>query len=276
MTTPPFEIICEIEPPARPDVSRLHDQLEVLGPLTSRFLVPDNHTARATVSSLVLASDIDRAGGRSIACLNARDRNLLGLRRDLLTAQYCGIDDLLLVYGDRPARRSTPREPGLTVRAMLDEVRTTSPDHAVRAAVTSRLEPLPTWKRDADALFVQVTYELGALLRWRDAVRFDGPIYAGVLVPSSARMARRLGDRVPELRMPAPWLDALAENDLAGVALATHHLEQIRSSGAFDGAHLVCGSRARDVVAHLAVDVEPCGDEQRRVHRTPWRSRALA
>ena len=31
-------------------------------------------------------------GGRSIACLNCRDRNVLGLRRDLLTSAAYGVD----------------------------------------------------------------------------------------------------------------------------------------------------------------------------------------
>ena len=41
-------------------------------------------------------------GGRAIACLNARDRNVLGFRRDLLTAAAYGVDEFLFVYGDRP------------------------------------------------------------------------------------------------------------------------------------------------------------------------------
>ena len=45
-------------------------------------------------------------GGRSIACLNARDRNLLGLQRDLLTAAAYGVNQFLFVYGDEP--RSVP------------------------------------------------------------------------------------------------------------------------------------------------------------------------
>ena len=47
-------------------------------------------------------------GGRSIACLNARDRNLLGFRRDLLTAAAYGVDEFLFVYGDRPESGSDP------------------------------------------------------------------------------------------------------------------------------------------------------------------------
>ena len=60
-------------------------------------------------------------GGRTIACLNARDRNLLGLRRDLLTAAAYGVDQFLFVYGDRPSSGS--RTGQLTVRSMIEELR---------------------------------------------------------------------------------------------------------------------------------------------------------
>ena len=55
------------------------------------------------------------------ACLNSRDRNLLGLRRDLLTAASYGVDQFLFVYGDKPALGSRTSE--LTVRAMMEEAR---------------------------------------------------------------------------------------------------------------------------------------------------------
>ena len=35
-------------------------------------------------------------GARAIACLNARDRNVLGFRRDLLTAAAYGVDEFLV------------------------------------------------------------------------------------------------------------------------------------------------------------------------------------
>ena len=47
-------------------------------------------------------------GGHTIACLNARDRNLLGFRRDLLTAAAYGVDEFLFVYGDQPESGAAP------------------------------------------------------------------------------------------------------------------------------------------------------------------------
>src|SRR3954447_9014530 len=116
-----FELVCEIEPPARPDLTRVRHQIGVLSPVADSFLVPDNHIGRATVSSVAVAHEVQTMGARGIACLNSRDRNLLGFRRDLLTAAAYGVDQFLFVYGDKP--NSGGRTSDLTVRSMIEEVR---------------------------------------------------------------------------------------------------------------------------------------------------------
>src|SRR6202161_255821 len=102
MSVRPFEVVCEIEPPTRPDLKHVRHQIGVLSSVADTFLIPDNHIGRATVSSVAVAHEVEAMGGRSIACLNARDRNLLGFQRDLLTASAYGVDQFLLVYGDKP------------------------------------------------------------------------------------------------------------------------------------------------------------------------------
>src|SRR5919199_5053317 len=116
-----WQTLCEIEPPRRPDIEAVRAQVEALAPVADAFLVPDNHLGSATVSSVTLAHEVASMGGRSIACLNARDRNLLGFRRDLLTAAAYGVDHFLFVYGDAP--KEGRRSGDLTVRGMIEEVR---------------------------------------------------------------------------------------------------------------------------------------------------------
>src|SRR2546423_8434908 len=123
-------------------------QIGVLSRIASSFLIPDNHIGRATVSSIAVAHEVALMGGQSIACLNARDRNVLGFRRDLLTAAAYGVDEFLFVYGDRP--ETGRRSDDLTVRSMIQEARRFSANAAfgspaLRVGVTSRLEPLPSW-----------------------------------------------------------------------------------------------------------------------------------
>ncbi len=189
-----FEWICEIEPPTRPDLMHVRHQIGVLSKVASAYLVPDNHVGRATVSSVAVANEVDRMGGRSIACLNARDRNALGFRRDLLTGAAYGVDEFL---------------------------------------------------------FVQVSFDLEALLAWRDTVRFDGEVYAGVMVLPSASMARKLVADIPEITVPAAWLDAVERDRAAGVDLACELAQAIGESGAFDGVHLIPGIRYRETASRL-------------------------
>ena len=117
----PFEILCEIEPATTPDLTRVRHQIGVLAPVASAFLIPDNHIGRATVSSVAVAHEVQAMGGRAVACLNARDRNLLGFERDLLTAAAYGVDQFLFVYGDKPTTGGRTSE--LTVRSMIEHAR---------------------------------------------------------------------------------------------------------------------------------------------------------
>lgn len=247
-----FELICEIEPPTRADLMHVRHQIGVLSTVTSRFLVPDNHLGRATVSSVAVAHEVDAMGGRSIACLNARDRNLLGFRRDLLTAAAYGVEQFLFVFGDRPS--SGARTGQLNVRTMLEEVRSFDDGPGApgfQAGVASGLGKLPSFKRDADFLFTQVCFDVEKLLRWRDENSFDGPVYAGVMVLSSAPMARKLAATVPEIDIPESWIERVDEDRRAGVDLACEQVLALRDSGAFDGVHLVPVARYREVAARL-------------------------
>ncbi|MFD0576331.1 hypothetical protein [Dactylosporangium darangshiense] len=98
-----FEIVCEIEPPTRPDIRHVRHQIGVLSPVAHAFLIPDNRIGRATVSSIAVAHEVTAMGGRGIACLNSRDRNLLGFQRDMLTAAAYGVHEFLFVHGDKPS-----------------------------------------------------------------------------------------------------------------------------------------------------------------------------
>lgn len=249
-----FEWVCEIEPPTRPDLMHVRHQIGVLSKVATAFLIPDNHVGRATVSSIAVAHEVDRMGGRAIACLNARDRNALGFRRDLLTGAAYGVDEFLFVYGDHPA--SGARTGQLTVRSMIDALRQFSDEHQgdagrFRAGVTTRLRPLPAWKRAADFLFVQVSFDLDALLAWRETVDFTGDVYAGVMVVPSASMARKLMADIPEIAVPPAWLDAIDRDRTAGTELACELAQAIEDSGAFDGVHLIPGVRYRQTAARL-------------------------
>jgi 5,10-methylenetetrahydrofolate reductase len=249
-----FQLICEIEPATQPDLTHVRHQIGVMSKVASAFLIPDNHIGRATVSSVAVAHEVAQMGGRSIACLNARDRNLLGFRRDLLTAAAYGVDEFLFVYGDRPA--SGGRAGELTVRSMIREARAFSehlgrPGRPFRIGVTSSLGPLPTWKQDADFVCVQVGFSVDKLLEWRASVEFHGPVFAGVMVIASPAMAWKLSADFPQLAVPDDIVGMIERDRSAGVEVACQLVTEIRDSGTFDGVHLIPVSRYREVASRL-------------------------
>jgi 5,10-methylenetetrahydrofolate reductase len=262
----PFQVVCEIEPATTPDLTRVRHQIGVLAPVTSAYLIPDNHIGRATVSSVAVAHEVQAMGGRAIACLNARDRNVLGFRRDLLTAAAYGVDEFLFVYGDRP--ESGKRSDDLTVRTMIDQVRTFGSEVAekeLRIGVATGLGPLPSWKRDADFLVTQVSFSVGSLLAWRDTVDFDGPVYAGVMVVASGTMARKLAADVPQLTVPDDVVARIDADRGAGVAIARDLVVDLAESGRFDGVHLVPVAQYRRMTDVLEAELpRPAASRRRR------------
>lgn len=250
-----FKILTEIEPPRGPDFDHVRAQISTLAPVSDAFLVPDSHLGRATVSSVAVAHEVLWMGSKAIACINARDRNLLGFRRDLLTAAAYGVDHFLFVYGDAP--REGRRAEDLTVRGMIDEVRgfgegplfQGKPDFRIGTAAKPGRDL--AWRRRADFLFVQISFATERLLRWRESTEYEGRVYAGVLVLASSRMARRVNATIPDIRIPQTIIDKLDDDPQIGVELACEQIATIKESGAFDGVHLVPVGRYKEVAARL-------------------------
>src|ERR1700712_889983 len=244
-----FELLCEIEPATGPDLTRVRRQIAMLAGVADSFLVPDNHLGRATVSSIAVAQEVHALGGSAIACLNSRDRNLLGFRRDLLTAAAYGVDRFLFVRGDEPTAGT--RSTDLTVRHMIEEAHNYRERSFSVGATVRATGAVPSWKAAADFLLVQVSFDLDQLFAWRDTASYSGKLLAGVLVMASSKMAQRIAADVPEIRVPDELISDLERNPDAGVDLAVDMVERIRASGQFDGVHLVPVGRYADLAHRL-------------------------
>ena len=236
-----FDLTVELDVPHRPDLAPVGRQVETLGHLAARFLVPDNHTGRAAVAGLVVAGAVRDAGAEAVMVLNARDRNTLGLRRDLLGLLALGVSEILVLRGDRP---DDDAEDGpLTVSAMLREARDLAAEHerTLRIGVVASLgRDLPEWKRGADAVYLAPSFSVAAATAWRERhTDVTAPVRAGVLVPTGPRMARGIADTIGDLTMPEGLLDALADDPDAGVDAACEHVVALRDAGVVDGVHLV-------------------------------------
>ena len=231
-----FEIVCEVEPPTRPDLMHVRHQIGVLSKVASAFLIPDNHIGRATVSSVAVAHEVEQHG-RPLdrvpqrarpqpARLPPRPADRGGVRRRPVPVRVRRPADVGRAY--RPAHRAVDDRGAARVPA-----ETRSRARPFRAGVAAGAGPLPAWKRDADFLFAQVRFSLDEMLEWRAQVEFDGPVYAGVMVVPSVAMARKIGADIQQLAVPDAWLAAIERDPNAG---------RRRSRATSWSA---CGSRAR-------------------------------
>jgi 5,10-methylenetetrahydrofolate reductase len=244
-----LKILCELEPATRPDLRHVRRQVALLDGVTAAYLVPDNHLGRATVSSLAVAGEVASLGGSSVACINSRDRNLLGFRRDLLTAAAYGVNSFLFVRGDEPTEGT--RSTDLTVRRMLEDARDFE-GASFRVGATARVgAALPDWKRQADFLLVQMSFDVPALLSWRATLDYGGPVFAGVLVLASSKMARTVASTVTEVRIPETLITALEHDRDAGVDFAFRMMGELREAGGIEGVHLVPVTRVVQVAERL-------------------------
>jgi methylenetetrahydrofolate reductase (NADPH) len=247
-----LDVTAELDVPHRPDLAPVGRQLDALAPVAARFLVPDNATARAAVAGLVVAAEVRRHGHETVAVLNARDRNTLGLRRDLLGLLALGVQEVLLLRGDKP---DDDAEDGpLTVGAMLREARSVAEEHDAPLTIGVVAAPgrdLPGWKRDADVVWLAPTFSLPAVAEWRERhADLTAPVRAGVLVPTGPDMARGVAEGM-DLELPDGLVGALEEDDTAGVDAACEHALALHDAGV-DGIHLVAVSRYREVAQRLS------------------------
>ncbi|AHH94693.1 hypothetical protein KALB_1320 [Kutzneria albida DSM 43870] len=114
------------------------------------------------------------------------------------------------------------------------------------------MAPLPGWKKSADFVVAQASFDLAQLLRWRERLDYDGQVFAGVLVVASPRMARALAEATAQISVPAELLAELEHERDAGVRKAAELVAQLRATGSFDGVHLVPVGRYKSVAALLS------------------------
>jgi len=242
-----FTLMCEIEPATRPDLHHVRRQIAAWGGVADSYLIPDNHLARATVSSIAVAHEVAHLGGHPVACVNSRDRNVLGFRRDLLTAAAYGVRDFLFVRGDDPLVGT--RSNDLTVRRMMDEAREFG---EFRIGVTARAGAnIPRWKYDADFLVVQLSFDVAGLIRWRQELNSTKPMLAGVMVLGSAAMADRLTKAATDIRIPRSFVERLSVDRDYGVEYALDMVAELRDANCFAGVHLVPARRFQQVADRL-------------------------
>jgi methylenetetrahydrofolate reductase (NADPH) len=102
------------------------------------------------------------------------------------------------------------------------------------------------------SLLVQVSFQsIDEITEWRQSIDFGGAVLLAVLVLASAAMADRLTDGHFGIDIPAKIRERLSDDPTAGVSMAMDLLCGLRKSGAFQGVHLIPGTRYPQVAQEL-------------------------
>jgi 5,10-methylenetetrahydrofolate reductase len=231
-----FRLIYELGVPREPDLKKVLLQLEIFGPVVDAFLIPDNHLGLPALSSVALAVEVRNQGLKPIAAVNARDRNHLRFRSDVMTLKAYGVDEVLFLYGDNIDHGRS----GLKVREMLGD----EAAGGLRKGVAAEIGKPLGWKSRADFLMTQLAFERSQAGYWREANGFSQPLYCGVIALPNKGLAHKYLSNIPDMRVPEGYLASFDKDEEAGLSAAIAELDGLCVSGV-DGAHLVVPARWR-------------------------------
>jgi len=264
-----FVVTAEIGPPKGVNLEPVKHHIELLKDRVDAMNVTDNQSSVLRYPSLGGALMVKEMGGDPILQMTCRDRNRLALQADLFFAYTRGITNVLCLTGDAVVVGDHKEAKGvfdLDSVQLLDAIQTISEgtdlagnklDGAPRffkgAIVTPEARPLEPQlikfekKIDAGAQFIQTQaiYDLNNFRNFMDYARkFNVKILAGIVLLTSAGMARFMNNNVPGIFVPGPLIEELAGSPKGkaletGIRIAARTIRTIKEEKIADGVHIM-------------------------------------
>jgi 5,10-methylenetetrahydrofolate reductase len=212
---------------------------------------------------------IKEMGGEPILQMTCRDRNRLALQADLLFAHSRGVANVLCLTGDsivvgdhKTAKSVFDLDSSQLVRTIRTlekgyDLAGNQLDGGVKfcagAIVTPEADPIEPQlikfekKIEAGAEFIQTqaVYDLDHFAEFMAYARpFGAKIMAGIILLTSAAMARFMNKNVPGIKVPQDLIDEMAAAPKgkaleAGIAIAGRMIRRIKDEKLADGVHIM-------------------------------------
>lgn len=281
-----FIVTAEAAPPKGTNLDNFKHHVELLKDRVHALNVTDHQSSVMRFPSLGGAMMIKEMGGEPILQMTCRDRNRLALQADLLLAHSRGINNVLCLTGDAVVVGDHKQAKGvfdLDSSQLLKVIRTmergqdmagNNLDGSVKfcagAIVTPEANPLPPQlikfekKIEAGAEFIQTqaVYDLDGFKEFMDyAAQFDVKILAGIILLTSAPMARFMNKNVPGVVVPQNLIDEMAASAKGkaletGIAIAGRMIRRIKDEKICHGVHVMAIGKEEVVPAILeAADI---------------------
>ncbi|MFH1138616.1 MAG: methylenetetrahydrofolate reductase [Pseudomonadota bacterium] len=277
-----FVVTAEAAPPKGTDLERLKHHIGMLKDRVDGINLTDHQSSVMRFPSLGAALLVKEMGGEPILQMTCRDRNRLALQADLLFAFSRGVQTVLCLTGDSMVVGDHKGAKGvfdLDSAQLLKTIRTMEKGYdlaggqleggvrfCASAIVTPEADPLEPQlikfekKIEAGAEFIQTqaVYDLDRFQKFMDYARdFQVPILAGIILLTSAGMARFMNKNVPGVNVPSNLIDEMASapkgKALAqGIEIAGRMIRRIKDEKICAGVHVMAIGKEETVPEILA------------------------
>jgi len=277
-----FVITSEVAPPKGTNLEQMFHHIELLKDRVDALNITDHQSSVMRFPSLGGCLAVKERGGEPILQMTCRDRNRLALQAELLLAYTRGISNVLCLTGDAVPVGDHKEAKGvfdLDSTQLLGAIRLmesgqdlggNSLDGAVEfcagAIVTPEARPIEPQlikfekKVEAGAEFfqTQAIYDLETFSKFMEYARqFPVKVLAGIVLLSSARMAKYMTENVPGIFVPQNLIDELAsapkgEALARGIEIAGRMIAALKKDSICDGVHVMAIGREEVVPDVLA------------------------
>jgi methylenetetrahydrofolate reductase (NADH) len=283
-----FLVTSEVAPPKGTNLEKMGHHIELLKDKVDAMNVTDHQSSVMRFPSLGGALMVKEMGGEPILQMTCRDRNRLALEADLLFASSRGINNVLCLTGDSVIFGDHKEAKGvfdLDSSQLLGTIRKLEKgkdlggndldgnvSFCAGAIVTPEANPLEPQlikfekKIEAGAEFIQTqaVYDLDNFKEFMDyAKQFPVKILAGIILLTSAPMARFMNKNVAGVNVPQELID---EMDAApkgrkldmGIEIAGRMIKRIRDEKMCHGVHIMAIGKEElvpDIMAAAGLDI---------------------
>jgi len=277
-----FVITSEIAPPKGTNLEKTLHHIELLKDKVDALNVTDHQSSVMRFPSIGGCLAIKEQGGEPILQMTCRDRNRLALQAELLLAYTRGIRNVLCLTGDAVPVGDHKEAKGvfdLDSVQLLRAIRLMESGHdmggneldgtvefCAGAIVTPEARPIEPQlikfekKVEAGAEFfqTQAIYDLNNFSKFMEYARqFPVKILAGIVLLSSARMAKYMTENVPGIFVPKNLIEELesapkGEVLAKGIEIAGRMVAALKKDSTCDGVHIMAIGREEVVPDILA------------------------
>jgi methylenetetrahydrofolate reductase (NADPH) len=264
-----FIMTSEIGPPKGTSIEKMRHHIDILKDKVDAINVTDHQSSVMRFPSIGGCLAIEEQGGEPILQMTCRDRNRLALQAELLFAYTRGIRNVLCLTGDAVPVGDHKEAKGvfdLDSVQLLRAIQTMESgkdlggndldgkvEFCAGAIVTPEANPIEPQlikfekKVEAGAEFfqTQAVYDLDKFAKFMQfARRFPVKVLAGIVLLSSARMAKYMSENVPGIFVPQHLIDELANAPKGtalnkGIEIAGRMVATLKKESICDGVHIM-------------------------------------